>query len=242
MRTLRKVDLQSMAAELQVLRREEEKGVIGGTGESPSDATFTWDQFNALCDINMWYGGYVEDESGNVIYAAAQVTVEPESSGNEETGSEETDWSWLDDGTTGNVMEDNDSTSTNHYSGYSFAWAGEGIGVNAGLSVSGCTNLRNETLRVYTELYTGVANMSGIQQYGLAELYVNGVRQEGSLLSIPSCGYYVAPGRNPLGEASFDLSKYSGHIEIKVNAGYNYNSGHGYIGNSKTITVYDQYR
>ncbi|MCC8146072.1 MAG: hypothetical protein LIO93_06480 [Bacteroidales bacterium] len=71
MKTLRKIDLDSMERELQVLKKEEEKAVLGGTKvnvySDPNDVPGgIWDMASGYVDDSgNWYGGESGSYSGN---------------------------------------------------------------------------------------------------------------------------------------------------------------------------------
>jgi hypothetical protein len=59
MRTLREADIESMGKELQVLRRIEEKSIVGGAGSA--DDPYSQEEYESMLESGTWtQGAYVE--------------------------------------------------------------------------------------------------------------------------------------------------------------------------------------
>jgi hypothetical protein len=113
----------------------------------------------------------------------------------------------------------------------------EGGGVNAIFSVNG--NIFHEgddSIRISASMSGAYVSQSN--RTGAIRLKVNGTIIETKQLTLLPNGYIHSPESYPLGETTFDLSGYSGKVELEFVGGYNFYTGSEYAGNGTTETIY----
>nr|WP_314697821.1 hypothetical protein [uncultured Prevotella sp.] len=118
----------------------------------------------------------------------------------------------------------------------------EGIGSTAGTNVQGYTVIQNGEIfvSVSNAAYTRPELNQGIPT-GVAVLYVDGNEMESQDLALEG-SYIYRTGDNPVGNAKFNLTKYSGRVEIKVRIYFHYDSGAGNKNHVHEETVYSANR
>ncbi|WP_289198986.1 hypothetical protein [Bacteroides acidifaciens] len=97
----------------------------------------------------------------------------------------------------------------------------------------------------YMYVSTAIAKRFGtdIQTAGEVLIYVNGMQVNCIPMTHPSGGMIFESGFVPVGETNFNLSQYSGYVEVKVRFGYNYaNNGVGNTATHTEETIYASYR
>lgn len=118
----------------------------------------------------------------------------------------------------------------------------DGIGLSAGTNVQGYTVIQNG------EIIVSVSNAAYIrpelnqgETTGVAVLYVDGYEMETQNLTSEG-SYIYRTGDNPIGNARFNLARYSGRVEVKVRIYFNYDSGAGNNNHVHEETVYSRDR
>ena len=135
------------------------------------------------------------------------------------------------------------SRITSLFGGNSYQYyLAEGIGATAGTNVQGYTVIQNG------EIIVSVSNAAYIRPdlnqgkpTGVAVLYVDGCEMETQDLTSEG-SYIYRTGDNPIGNARFNLARYSGRVEVKVRVSFSYDSGIGYYNHMHEETVYSENR
>ncbi len=212
MKTLRKIDIEMMEKELQVLENPQQ--ILGGTKGDASDP-YTQAEFESMLASGVWTGGGFVSGVG---YVHSEVTV---------TGS-----------VSGSV---NGRYNSSFHAGAAGASLTEGVGINAACFMDGTVTETGGGDKVsISATMAGAMVSSADNVFGSATLYVNGKKVKTIGFDIPEGGLIYPTGTNPLGNASFDLSKYEGNIAIVVEGGYNTNAPEGMqYGNVQETVVYN---
>ena len=140
------------------------------------------------------------------------------------------------------VVITGDQRTTSSFSGtalgYMFA---EGVGVSATFAYKGGYAIEGGNMYVSTAIATRFG--TDIQTAGEVLIYVNGMQVNCIPMTHPSGGMIFESGFVPVGETNFNLSQYSGYVEVKVRFGYNYaNNGVGNTATHTEETIYASYR
>jgi hypothetical protein len=190
----------------------------GTTGHSGPEGTVWYTQEQLVNWPGEWPGGYVEGWG----YVEPDVVIYGSSGSYGSSG-------------TSNSFGDGRFINQYHINGPKYIFA-EGVGGNASCFLDGYVIQDGNDIKVWSSMsgaYIPQAHTSGI-----VELWVNGsLKQTKPLTLEPSIIYKT--GTHPLGSADFNLSNYSGHIELKINCQYDINPGGiGYIGSTIDGVIY----
>ena len=133
-----------------------------------------------------------------------------------------------------------DGTIKQDFSGNVVRWVkAEGVGFSGNMNYLGYTSIKDGNMTVTWNVSIPRFG-NNVNASGEVLVYVNGTEVLCQSLSNTSSIIYD-PVYIPLGSTTFDLSQYSGQIEVKVRMGYtNYDSGNYGIYAEKTI--YSEYR
>lgn len=133
-----------------------------------------------------------------------------------------------------------DKRVTSSFSGDSRKWMpSEGVGMNGGFSYKGSYMIENGYMSVGSSVFTQFG--TDIQASGEVLVYVNGTEVASYPMSRPSSMAYES-GLVPVGNTTFNLQQYSGHVEVKIQLGYTHNNGTGYDHSTTKETIYSAYR
>nr|WP_302830318.1 hypothetical protein [uncultured Bacteroides sp.] len=129
---------------------------------------------------------------------------------------------------------------TSSFSGEARNYAfSEGVGMNGGFSYKGSYMIENGYMSVGSSVFTQFG--TDIQASGEVLVYVNGTEVASYPMSRPSSMAYES-GLVPVGNTTFNLQQYSGHVEVKIQLGYTHNNGTGYDHSTTKETIYSAYR
>ena len=133
-----------------------------------------------------------------------------------------------------------DGTIKQDFSGTAITYVPtEGVGFSGNMNYLGYTSIKDGNMTVTWNVSIPRFG-NNVNASGEVLVYVNGTEVLCQSLSNTSSIIYD-PVYIPLGSTTFDLSQYSGQIEVKVRMGYtNYDSGNYGIYAEKTI--YSEYR
>lgn len=132
--------------------------------------------------------------------------------------------------------------TTSSFSGTAVGYMpAEGVGISATFAYKGGYAIADGNMYVSTAVATRFG--TDIQTAGEVLVYVDGTQVNCIPMIRSSTGVICESGFIPVGESHFNLSQYSGYVEVKIRFGYNYaNSGLGNTATHTEDTIYASYR
>jgi len=117
----------------------------------------------------------------------------------------------------------------------------EGVGFNGSFSVSGYTIIQNGKITVAANNQCVGVDSSQLKSSACANIIVNGIIVATQSLVL-SGQAFTQQGVFPLGSTTFDLTQYTGHVQVQIVVSNQYNSGVGYTAANYKGIVYNNYR